>query len=427
MNNSQTREPNNNSMLGVHLQAPTGIAHGLLFLIILSIPWVKLELIGRVALTDILFACLVFVLYAQYTIAQWRLKFQGSPPAFFLFCLSLWVISALASGFNAHHLDAYISDSLGIIYLAVLGLIFALLAAQNEKFLESVLRWLRYSLAIVIIVGFAGVLFTVLTKQYNLFFYSDANKLIATFRFPNQLGGYLVLFLPLLCEEIVKSERAAHRVGYGILLILLLIDLVASGSRSALMAALFAGMVYFAINSIKVNIRLILGASILALIVYVLALVLSNYVEVIQRAFSALHSVILQGQITDEFRLMNWALAFSIFQESPWVGYGVGNVQYDYVFEIHNSYLSVLAEMGIVGVAALLYLVGYIGFTTCQNMRLAHKANSLAWVGTTRAFFVGFLTEAVYLTQHQMLRSRFLWLFFGLVVALNMILKSKGK
>jgi len=156
----------------------------------------------------------------------------------------------------------------------------------------------------------------------------------ATFPHPNVLGGYVAVLLPLF---IYKS---AHTQRYKFTTILGVLALVLTFSRSAWVATL----VGFGIMRRKFLLPALLGV--------LMVLFTVNATE---------ESVVIRRQLN--------ASALSMWKTSPIVGVGLGNFLVElpkymasrdvyFLQPVHNTYLLILAETGVVGFVFFLLLLG---------------------------------------------------------------------
>ncbi|MBI1730860.1 O-antigen ligase family protein [Candidatus Acetothermia bacterium] len=394
-------------------------------LFILSIPWVKTELLQRLGLAEVLFGAFLFFLFLQMSTGQLKLYKSRLPSKDVFILFGLWLVALLLSGFGSTHVSQYLFESGGMVYLAITAIAIALIAAQSEQYFERIFKWARISVVIVVGVGALGMILQIVTGHYDPLFYNTARKLISTFKFPNQLAGFLVLFFPMIWEEAQGSGSWIRRLFYGALLIATFVCIVATGSRTGVAALVFCLGIYASIYLVRANFRMLIAGVIFLASFYFIVLLIDQHFGVINRALSVINTVTTQGEFTDPFRLMNWGVALQLFQKSPFLGYGLGNISVDYQYEIHNAYLSVVAEMGMIGAVAFALLFGYIIVTGIQNIRLATKLANSHWIAISRGIFIGFLTLLVYSTQQMMLRSRFLWLAIGLIIAAHVVLQLK--
>jgi len=404
------------------LFSATGIA---LCLFVLSVPWVKLEFMNRLAISELIFVVPLLLFSFQYTSGHVRLYRQTMPPSKYLAVLSFWALAVFVSGFNVWFTSVYLFDAFGMIYLALIAFFITLMAAESEDRVFEVVRWLRVAVIIVVAIGILGIFHQLLTDKFDLFFYSNAGKLIASFRFPNQLGGFLVLFFPLLWEEAQREGPLVRKLFYVVVLLALVGCVVATGSRSSVGALIFGLGLYGFFYLIRANVKMLIAGGALVLFGAIVIRVLYDQFGVVQRALSVLSFETIQNGLTDPWRLQNWSLGLELFAQNPINGFGLGNVQMINEHEIHNSYISVLAEMGIVGALAFVLIMGYVVITAIRNLSLAERLSSIYWSSVSRALLIGFITFAVYSTQHMMLRSRFLWLAIGVIVAIHVVLRLK--
>jgi len=394
-------------------------ANFLLAVLILAIPWVKLELRPSIDIAEVLFIFLSSAIVFHSLIKQ--LKF---PPHMlredFGVVIAVWLIAVLCSGLNVPHPRSYLFEAGGMFYLGALSVVVAIISALGTRMFQRVIHWLTYSVVIVAVVSLVGIAKVVITGHYDLFFYSNAAKLIATFKYPNQLAGFLVLFFPL-AWELLLGNRGSRRLGYGLLFLSMVGGVLASGSRSGVAAVALITGIYLIWYLLRKNVKVILGLTLAGGVTIITIYLLQSHIGVVDRGLTVLNTVFVEGHVTDPFRLKNWSNALLIFQAHPVTGYGLGNIWRDFVYEVHNTYLSVLAEMGLIGAFALILLFGYILYISYCNIRLARIIPR--WELYARGLFMGLLAECIYATQHVIIRSRHLWLVFGLVVAMNTLLR----
>ena len=190
----------------------------------------------------------------------------------------------------------------------------------------------------------------------------------------NLLGGYLALAVPLLWLELQSEEAQARRVSQRIwkalLLGVVLLGLILSGSRSAWLAAAVGGFAaHFFVRRLyrryRIGLAVLLAASAVGM------------------SFSwewTAHRVLQTGRPTDtgaRLRLWFWDTAYRMWGDHFWFGVGLGNFPYrspiyagaaleaspthawnDLLIEhAHNEYLNFLAEVGLIGVLPLLWFV----------------------------------------------------------------------
>ena len=135
-----------------------------------------------------------------------------------------------------------------------------------------------------------------------------------------------------------------------------------------------------------------------------------------------------------------WKVAASVAQREPTLGVGAGNFQVvepsyaaqtinlthvqqivDTPNVVHNTYLSLLAELGIPGLLAFLYIAAAALASTAQSIRIARLAQNRELEFLIRGTLVALLAlfaAFFFLTGEY---QKYLWLFLGLGIALRSI------
>lgn len=207
---------------------------------------------------------------------------------------------------------------------------------------------------------------------------------ISTMAHPNFLG--LISFGFLICSLAVKNIPLR--------ICLISINFVAiaqAESRSALVASFLGLLTYAAIRitwSHKGKAAFTLAGATLGGIVFLLF-----FQDAIENRISALLF------LNDRYRGLGtgftgrtelWQEAFDLFLQNPW--FGVGFRMHElYIKSAHNGYLSLLAEVGIVGTAALSLLLIALYWSL---LRQALRGNYIAAIGFS--FVTGYLFLATF-------------------------------
>lgn len=189
--------------------------------------------------------------------------------------------------------------------------------------------------------------------QYNLCLSPTNCRLVlrsyATFPHPNVLGGFLAVILPLAIREFVKGKK----LFYGAVTTLGTIALVITFSRSAWVAALAGVIILYRKRLLFLLVPLIVLAGLL--------------VNVQDESF-----VVRQE--------LNTA-AVSMFLHSPFVGVGLGNFLTElpktlvsrtiyFLQPVHNIYLLLLSETGLVGFAVFIWILRKVKSITAYSLYL---------------------------------------------------------
>jgi O-antigen ligase len=148
-----------------------------------------------------------------------------------------------------------------------------------------------------------------------------------------------------------------------------------------------------------------------------------------------------QGQSqTLEGRTTIWAVGWRVFEDNPGVGVGAGNFgvssrhyvldagalgRTDQIIDVgqpaHNSYLEVMSELGLIGLAGLLTILGFCLWCALSASRRFQDRGNDAMGALSFSLFValaGTLAANFFITE---LYSNHLWLLLGLAPALRAI------
>ncbi len=168
----------------------------------------------------------------------------------------------------------------------------------------------------------------------------------ATFPHPNVLGGFLAITLPLIVTQFKK-----RKIFYSTTLLLGVSALVLTFSRSAWIAAMFG--------------------------ILILSLTKKFFVPLLAFAAVIIFFIVGSFGLQDESVVVRQQLnasATTMFGQSPIIGKGLGNFLVElpkslssreiyFLQPVHNIYLLLLSEIGIVGVG----LIGYLVFSLLNH------------------------------------------------------------
>jgi len=269
---------------------------------------------------------------------------------FFVICMLSW--GALISLYALNPVESLL-NLLRLLSLFGLFYLFADVLRDRQDILKTVGVWVTVG----VLVSLTGM------YQYRLSMIRyGGGRVAATFENPNALGIFLFLLLPVVLSLFFLRREALKRLGLGITLLLLLLCLLWTGSRSSWLAA-YVALVSFGFIAKKrylVVPLVVLGA--------LLGIVLS--------------SSLLSGGLYDllrfgrgfAFRPILWGISWRIFLDHPLLGVGFGGIptlfQSYYpvsalpLYKIlapaavssHNLFLQIGAEMGVLGI---LFVVGF--------------------------------------------------------------------
>jgi hypothetical protein len=248
----------------------------------------------------------------------------------------------------------------------------------------------------------------------------------ATFGDPNVLARYLAVTITLgLGLIIVTGPRRLTLYLAGPAVAAGLLGIVASASRSGwIMLAFCVGMLVLFAPTAAVNKVKILGGG-AVLVVAFLSFLLAQGGADAQRVRTLWSGVEIIGQREYLIRA-----GWEMWKDSPVIGVGSGNYQHTLITSYldviptwaraslsHTSFISILAELGLVGVAALAFVctrVAVVNVRTALAARDAWTRLAVLWVGTS---LLGIVLHSQ--SEGRFTDEPYLWLFLGLLITLE--------
>ncbi len=241
------------------------------------------------------------------------------------------------------------------------------------------------------------------------------SRSVGFFADPNLYAGYLLLSLALVVFR-STVERSPLLVVQAVVLVG---GLVTTGSRGGLATlALLAVFSAFMISSARFRAAVIVLAVGGAAVAWVL---LPDHPES-GGVLGVDRLLVSSAESGDDARFRLWALALRLWLEHPFLGIGMG--QYprfsigivgeittsDLGHVVHNSFLSVLVSLGVVGLAIFLAFFGWM-------LRTLYAAVSLTR-SQRHALAGGVLVVVAQMMTLNLENLRYVWIYFGLVVGI---------
>lgn len=172
----------------------------------------------------------------------------------------------------------------------------------------------------------------------------------ATFPHPNVLGGFLAVTLPFLMRPMSQMRQISKKF-YQFVFLLGLIALFLTFSRSAWLVGLLG------IAWVYIPTRLKKPYVIFSILVFLMGIFL------VRDFAGTSESVIVREQLNNA--------AISMWRQSPILGVGLGNFLVNlpkvlpsrtvyFLQPVHNIYLLILSETGVIGLGIFLFLILYI-------------------------------------------------------------------
>lgn len=331
--------------------------HILLYLYVFLLPFLPLNLGGLTVPVsgDIILAAIFGVFGLNLLVPDSRKRLvtalRTARPGMLEFFLVLMSLVMLASVAYALEKKLALSESLRFVSYVLLFLIMKY-SLDSFSVLKKLLGSYLLSAAVLSVAGTYQYFFKPEFLQQWMSAGGDIVRVPAAFGNPNSFGAYLVLVLfPVLMLAFTQRRHLSGLI-YSCLSLLLILNIIFTGSRNALLG-------------------LILGCLMLAVIynwrVIMAFILLAPVALFLPQVSTRLHDLGNVSQNMSRIRL--WQTALKMIQDHPLLGVGNGNFvsYYDpYIakypelawedwkrYPVHNSYLKVQSELGVAGSLSL--------------------------------------------------------------------------
>ncbi len=241
---------------------------------------------------------------------------------------------------------------------------------------------------------------------------------------PNTLGGYLVLIISLTTGLIITIRDGRYKILLSILLALLVVPFLYTLSRSSWVA--FGAMYLFYLYRSE---KRLVFAFFLAVLIPLIPLITpqeikDRYSETISKNASIPSEQVKIGgyyfDLSTSERINTWGRVLGDWVEKPLFGYGVTGYGF-----IDGQYFRTLIESGIIGFAALMYLLYSIIRTLYDGLV---KTDDPLYKG----FYMGLLAGVIALCGHAVGSNTFIivrimepfWFLVGLAIQSKGIMAS---
>lgn len=281
------------------------------------------------------------------------------------------------------------------------------------------------------------------------------SRAISSFGNPNFLSSYLVLFLPLVFLRFMKAKSGGEQFTFFIILGLLCAYLAISMTRSSWLGVIAAGAFLLCFKNFRQMLFKGKGKTVF-IIVFCLSVFFlwpavpsgdkdikysSAAAERVNelgmlKSKSALGLNAPAGKINFAYhqRLMMWACGLKMFKESPLIGKGMTSFQMNYGLcqgglmfknpalgelktqanQAHNQFIQVLAESGLIGLAAFMLLLFGGCIILLKNIRQEQKdINALTYLCLTGGLVAFIADNMLNITFHSVITAFAFWFIFG--------------
>lgn len=245
----------------------------------------------------------------------------------------------------------------------------------------------------------------------------------------NLLAGYLSVAI-FFSWAMYRQSFGSRRLKYLVVFVLLMVAVFFTFSRAGYLGIAAGMIILFLVgNRGKLRERFFKIVSGALLIAFLLVLLFTAYNMLFRRVGASLSALgdIIEIDSSNRKRLIFWEMAVNMYKSSPIVGVGAGqfNLQIEnYVplqhrflavnnvhKTVHNTYLQILTESGLLGLATFIALFGYIVLTALRakgSAPILRKGVKGALAGLVSLLMIG-LTHNMAMTE--------IWLIAGLVLA----------
>lgn len=243
-------------------------------------------------------------------------------------------------------------------------------------------------------------------------------RLLTSFHMSTHITNYLVLYMPLLFSIALFTKNKYLKIALIAVLILLSVPLIFIFSRATWIACIISLILVSYLKSVK------------SLIVMLTLLILAGFLM----PASVKNRAVTFADASTSARLELWDRGIGMFKSSPVTGVGVGMFEksmYEQKYKIswdtstvllhaHNTYIEVLAETGLLGFLAFIYI--FAGFFVMffrvvnKNLNVFDKAIIFGLFGSLIASLILAFSSTTFILGLQ--DAIMFWLLFGVAVGL---------
>ncbi|MBL7196793.1 MAG: O-antigen ligase family protein [Candidatus Omnitrophica bacterium] len=216
--------------------------------------------------------------------------------------------------------------------------------------------------------------------------YIQRKRVYFPFVTPNTLGGYLAIIIPLIWALWDRKKKLFLNPSFFFLLTVSF-ALLLTKSLGALLSIFLGLILYFYLHT-QINKGYLKRKNILdkkRLLLIVALLIIIALVFLIRQAGTKQH---ILPSFSLVMRLNYWKDTLKIIIASVWKGVGLGNFNLPVARYAHNSYLQVWAEMGILGIISILWLISAVFKSAFENLRASPNKKLITGLLTANAVFL---------------------------------------
>ncbi|WP_039043102.1 O-antigen ligase [Sporosarcina sp. ZBG7A] len=390
----------------------------LYIILIYSLPFYTISFAG-LSVKDVIL--LILLGYYFVLLIKFDLSFMRDQLITLLLILLLFLLS-IVSLTNAPDINTSFRASISIINIFILVFItFNIIKTECFFFLViktiyimsilvallGIIQVISYELLGINLGGFFGYPFILQTDIRSTAFFSNPN-----------LYGFFLHFGHSLSLSILILYKGIRIIPYSFKIILinhfiLLLAIIASGSKGATLSLIIATLVIFLVVIVKKKMFSIL----LVTLALPIALIIFNIREISKSIF--------QDNGESNTRLDFWEYTLRMFNEKPFLGYGMDSFREVTSLNTipHNLYLQTLSENGLLGLLVLIFIfVSSIYFLLFVCLKTIYNEYFLI----STALFGALIEMLVHSISLSAFNNVMLWLCISLIGTNYFVFKKEG-
>lgn len=279
----------------------------------------------------------------------------------------------------------------------IIGILFLLLAKIDIKRFEASFKFIKiaallYALATIFHYLFPAIFHSIIFPLVPFSVKERTLELVSLNYYPG-LGfaqpaisaGYMIMGLGIILAGLEFRGKLKVKILDILLILILMMAIIMAGKRSILLWGILAALAtYYFSASKKDKIRRIMIPAItliIGIIIFFLTTNLFNSIPFFERIIDTINGLKAGKDITSG-RTILYGGAWELFKENPILGIGweqYANVTSGWFFSrdlsVHNVYLQLLSETGLVGFVAVMLPLLSVYFISFKSLKLLREIN----------------------------------------------------
>ncbi|SES89314.1 O-antigen ligase [Oceanobacillus limi] len=301
--------------------------------------------------------------------------------------------------------SAIIKLTINFLYVMVM-LIF--LEKYREELILFLLRWWKRAAVVIAILCIASVIFYQLGMDSGL---TLGGRAQATLNDPNLAALYLIVSLSVIALASIYMRKA---ITINLSMVAVLIALFLTASRGGILSVAISVCVVLLLSFLSGRIKELIIFLSVVIFFFLIILWINHVSDAFLFAMERVGGVGTEGDGTS-YRIFLWKSAFEMWVHNPFIGVGIGQFiayspeMFGFTFSNipHNTYLSFLAETGILGFISFIWLPIYL---------VTKLVVGIGSSGEKKHFYllIGILAVAIQALSINIENIRFVWVFLSL-------------